>query len=543
MDEGDRWAGLEPGSEFAGYRIERRLGRGGMGIVYEATEPGLERRVALKLIAPEAAAEPIFLKRFEHESRIAARVEHPNVVPIYAAGAVDGVPFIAMRFVSGSDLGKRIREAGTFDPARAVSIVAQTAGGLDALHAAGLIHRDVKPANVLLSGAAGAEHAYLTDFGVARNVSSTSGLTRTGRFVGTLDYVAPEQIRGGKIDARVDVYALGGMLYKTLTGEVPFPREGEAAKLYAHLNDDPPAPSLFTPLVPASLDRVIARAMAKDPAERYPSAGDLGRAATAAITGGEVAEPERTVATGAAAGARTAELGPEPTRTATAPAAAGVGGGGGDETAATTRPVPPEDRPDRTQKRRRTGALALAAGAAALVAIVVVALLGGADDGSETADTAGSESPASPPAERTEEGTPDERQPAPLTRSELIAKADDICVDSQNQFVNVSNQFPDGEESHSPAFARRLVQISGLQVSRLEELAPPKEVAKPFADYVELRRKVHEYDKNVHAAALAGDGEEFERWRQANFDEGPERFDLAQQIGFKICSANPAPEG
>ena len=529
MDEGERWAGLSPGDEFAGYRIERRLGRGGMGIVYEATEPGLDRRVALKLIAPEAAAEPVFLKRFEHESRIAAQVEHPNVVPIYAAGEVDGIPYIAMRYVSGSDLGKRISEVGRLDPARAVAIVAQVAGGLDALHAAGLIHRDVKPANVLLSGTPGSEHAYLTDFGVARNVSSTSGLTRTGRFVGTLDYVAPEQIRGGRIDARVDVYALGGMLFKTLTGEVPFPREGEAAKLYAHLNDEAPQPSRFTPLVPASLDRVIGRAMAKDPADRYPSAGDLGRAAQAAITGGDVVEPERTVATGAAAGAQTAELSPEPTRTATA-----AGGGGGQETAA-TRPTPPSRPP----KRRRTGALALGAGAIALAAVVGVALLGGDDEGSGGSGGGGSGGGGSKQATT----TATTEQPQALSRAQLIARGDEICLDSQNQFLQVSAEFPDGEASLSPAYARKLVQISGQQVERFEALRPPPSVADPFAEYVALRTKVNRYDKNVLAAALAGDAEEFDRWRQANFDEGPERHDLAQRIGFKICSANPQPQG
>ena len=280
MSEGEvRWTELTEGAEFAGYRIERRLGRGGMGIVYLAVEPGLDRRVALKLVAPDAAADEVFRARFAHESRIAASIEHPNVVPIYSAGEHDGIPFIAMRYVSGSDLGRKLLSSGRLEPGRAVALIGQVAAGLDAIHAAGLVHRDVKPANVLLSGSEASEHAYITDFGVARNVASTSGLTKTGRFVGTLDYVAPEQIRGGEVDARADVYALGCLLFKLLTGEVPFPRDGEAARLYAHLNDEPPAASLFTPMVPKALDRVIARAMAKSPAERFPSAGDLGRAA------------------------------------------------------------------------------------------------------------------------------------------------------------------------------------------------------------------------------------------------------------------------
>ena len=189
-------------------------------------------------------------------------------------------------------------------PEQAVALIAQVGNGLDAIHAAGLVHRDVKPANVLLSGDDGADHAYITDFGVARNVATQSGLTQTGRFVGTLDYVAPEQISGGAIDARVDVYALGCLLFKLLTGEVPFPRDGEAARLYAHLNDPPPAPSLYAPEVSMALDDVVVRAMSKQPDDRHPSAGDLGRAAVAALSGAPVTVPERTVATGAAATAR-----------------------------------------------------------------------------------------------------------------------------------------------------------------------------------------------------------------------------------------------
>ncbi|HUC07238.1 MAG TPA: serine/threonine-protein kinase, partial [Solirubrobacterales bacterium] len=294
MAEDRGWTELSAGDDFAGYRIERRLGRGGMGILYLAVEPGLDRRVALKLIAPEAAAEEVFAKRFAEESRIAASIEHPNVVPIYSAGEERGVPYIAMRFVAGSDLGRRIDRDGSLDPAHAVALIAQVGNGLDAIHAAGLVHRDVKPANVLLSGEEGSEHAYITDFGVARNVATQSGLTQTGRFVGTLDYVAPEQIAGGPVDARVDVYALGCLLFKLLTGRVPFPREGEAARLYAHLNDPPPAPSLYQPSVPMALDDVVIRALSKAPEDRYPSAGDLGRAAVAALSGAPVAIPERT---------------------------------------------------------------------------------------------------------------------------------------------------------------------------------------------------------------------------------------------------------
>src|SRR5689334_22306740 len=356
------WTELAAGDEFAGYRIESRLGRGGMGILYLALEPGLERRVALKLIAPEAAADEVFARRFAEESRIAASIEHPNVVPIYAAGEEEGVPWIAMRYVAGSDLGRRIAREGKLAPAEAVALIAQLGNGLDAIHAAGLVHRDVKPANVLLSGEPGSEHAYITDFGVARNVATESGLTQTGRFVGTLDYVAPEQISGESIDARVDVYALGCLLYKLLTGEVPFPREGEAARLYAHLHDPPPAPSLYVPAIPMALDDVVIRAMSKSPHDRYPSAGDLGRAAQAALSGSAVAVPERTVATGAAA-----------TREAVAPAAS-------TESAKTV----PEEPFSRTRvtgeppgRRRPLLAVALAVLVAAAVAVGLLASGGG----------------------------------------------------------------------------------------------------------------------------------------------------------------------
>src|ERR1700710_3046676 len=317
MVEGQGWIELSDGDEFGAYRIERRLGRGGMGILYLAVEPGLARRVALKLIAPEAAADPVFARRFAEESRIAASIEHPNVVPIYAAGEEAGVPYIAMRYVAGADLARRLAREGRLSPRVAVDLIAQIGNGLDAIHAAGLIHRDVKPANVLLSGDKGGDHAYITDFGVARNVSTESGLTQTGRFVGTLDYVAPEQISGGAIDARVDVYALGCLLFKLLTGEVPFPKDGDAARLFAHLNDPPPAPSLYVPEVSMALDDVVMRAMSKPADDRYPSAGDLGRAAQAALRGEPPAAPERTVATGAAA-TRTAEtIAVKPEETAT----------------------------------------------------------------------------------------------------------------------------------------------------------------------------------------------------------------------------------
>jgi serine/threonine protein kinase len=531
MVEGHGWTELSEGDEFAGYRIERRLGRGGMGILYLAVEPGLERRVALKLIAPEVAADDdVFAKRFAAESRIAASIEHPNVVPIYAAGEEDGVPYIAMRYVSGSDLGRRIAREGRLDPEQAAALILQVGNGLDAIHAAGLVHRDVKPANVLLSGGAGAEHAYITDFGVARNVATQSGLTQTGRFVGTLDYVAPEQISGAALDARVDVYALGCLLFKLLTGEVPYPREGEAARLYAHLNDPPPAPSLYAPEVPMALDDVVVRAMSKPPEDRYPSAGDLGRAAVAALSGAPVAIPERTVATGAAA-TREAETiqptpvdppKPEDTATATRPSQPR-------QPTSATRHLDPE--PDRPAGRRR---LFATAGALAVVAAVVVAIVlsgGGGGDGSGTgATTAGT----TPTRQQSREG--EKPKPKPLTEAQLIAGADAICVRSQEDFEQAHGEFPEGETTPDVTYAKQLTGISKRAVNGFEALDPPASVKADYKAYVKAQTRVRTYDRQALQAAKQGDATAYVAAREARDSEKPQRYELARAIGLEQCS-------
>jgi serine/threonine protein kinase len=269
-----------------------------MGVVYAARQPGLDRAVALKVIAPELLDDPGVRERFLAEARAAASVDHANVIPVYDAGEADGLGYIAMRYVSGDDLRSRVRVRGPLEPEAAAGIVAQAGAALDAIHRAGFVHRDVKPANLLVDDD---HHVYLTDFGLAKAVLTRTGGTRTGQWVGTLDYVAPEQIRGGRIDARADVYALGGVLHYALTGKVPFEREGDEAKLWAQLSAPPPVPSSVRKGLRRSFDGVVARAMAKVPEERFPSAGDLGRAACAAVRGKVPAEPERMVARGAAA--------------------------------------------------------------------------------------------------------------------------------------------------------------------------------------------------------------------------------------------------
>jgi serine/threonine protein kinase len=268
------------GETFGEYTIEAQLGRGGMGTVYLATHGRLGRRVALKLLAPDLAHDEAFRARFLRESRLAASLDHPNVIPIYDANEIDGVLFLAMRYVSGPSLQALVRERGPLTVGETSRIVDQVGGALDAAHRAGLVHRDVKPANVLV--AEPEQHVYLCDFGLAKQASS-AGTTQTGFFLGTLDFAAPEQIEGKQIDARTDVYALGGVVHYCLTGEPPYVRDGDVALLQAHLNDPPPAPSRVRADVPGPVDAVLAQAMAKAPAARYATAGalasDLRRAA------------------------------------------------------------------------------------------------------------------------------------------------------------------------------------------------------------------------------------------------------------------------
>src|SRR4051794_1858768 len=287
---------LAPGCLVAGYRIESLIGRGGMGVVYRAVQAKLDRVVALKVIVPELLDDDNVRRRFLSEARSAASVDHPHVIPVYDAGEQDGVAYIAMRYVDGDDLRTLVRRGGPLDPAEAAELVAQAGAALDAIHRAGFVHRDVKPANLLVDPE---RHVYLTDFGLAK-AALTHG-TSTGQWVGTLDYVAPEQIRGGRIDARADVYALGGVLFFALTAKVPFERDGDEAKLWAQLSAPPPVPTAVRRGLRGQFDVAVARAMAKTPEERYPSAGDLGRAARAAVLGRAPSEPERLGARGAGA--------------------------------------------------------------------------------------------------------------------------------------------------------------------------------------------------------------------------------------------------
>ena len=287
-------SGPDVGRELAGYRIEASIGRGGMGAVYRAEETGLGRNVALKVIAAELAEDERFRERFLRESRIAASLDHPHIVPILSAGEEDGVLYIAMRYVEGTDLAKLVAGEGALDPGRAVDILEQVAEALDAAHEKGLVHRDVKPSNVLIAKAAGKEHAYLADFGLTKRTASLSGVTAPGDVVGTLDYVAPEQITGNDVDARADLYSLGCVLYECLTGSPPFPRATDVALLWAHVHEEPQRPSELRPELPKAIDSVLLRSLAKDPARRYRTCGELVSACRAALGLVETAPAPRT---------------------------------------------------------------------------------------------------------------------------------------------------------------------------------------------------------------------------------------------------------
>ncbi|MDN5859561.1 MAG: serine/threonine protein kinase, partial [Pseudonocardia sp.] len=278
-----------PDNQFGPYELRRLLGRGGMGEVHLAYDRSHQREVAVKLLLESLSSDHEYRARFEREARIAAGLREQHIIPIHRFGEIDNRLYIDMRLVEGEDLGKLLARKRMLPPARAVRIIAQVAAALDAAHRAGLVHRDVKPANVLLAetGSSTRDSVYLADFGIARDSAggTSGGFTLTGVAIGTPDYMAPERFTAGTCDHRADVYALGCMLYELLTGQKPFSADGALALAYRHVNDPPPLPSSLRPEVSAALDAVVATSMSKDPAARYGSAGELASAAEAATAG------------------------------------------------------------------------------------------------------------------------------------------------------------------------------------------------------------------------------------------------------------------
>jgi serine/threonine protein kinase/DNA-binding beta-propeller fold protein YncE len=330
---------VDVGSQVAGYRLEQQIGLGGMAVVYRARDTRLDRDVALKVLAPALAQDDSFRQRFIRESRAAAAVDDPHIIPVYEAGEERGVLFIAMRFVRGGDVRSLLDASGPLSPERATEILSQAASALDAAHARGLVHRDVKPANMLLEASPDADrpdHVYLSDFGLAKGSLANTGLTSTGQFLGTLDYVAPEQVEGRPVDGRTDQYALGCVAFELLTGRPPFPRDQGMAVMYAQVSEAPPKLSSRRPGLPAGVDDVVNRALAKASADRYPScrdfAADLRRAFSLGSAGPgpapayrpptQLAQPSRPSAdprgapagSGPGAGRAAASFGPEAVR-------------------------------------------------------------------------------------------------------------------------------------------------------------------------------------------------------------------------------------
>ncbi|MFE2311211.1 serine/threonine-protein kinase [Streptomyces sp. NPDC059411] len=308
-------AGDLRGRRIAGYVVEDEIGRGGMAVVYRAHDVRLDRTVALKLLAPELARNDTFRQRFAHESKVAAAIDHPHIVPVFEAGETDGLLYIAMRYVAGQDLRALLDRTGPLPVATAARIAGQVASALDAAHAHDLVHRDVKPGNILVAEGTDSEHpehVYLTDFGLTKKSLSLTGFTSVGQFVGTLDYVAPEQISGKPVDGRCDVYSLGCVVYEALAGGPPFQRDDDMALLWAHQYDPPPPVSSRRPGLPAGVDEVLARALAKSPEDRWGSCleftGALRRVGAGAGVGpGVVRAPTRV-----AAAAAVADDGPAP---------------------------------------------------------------------------------------------------------------------------------------------------------------------------------------------------------------------------------------
>ena len=375
------------GDEFAGYRLEEMIGHGGMSIVYRARHLVLERSVALKLLAPDLSDDPAFQERFIRESRLAAGLDHPNVIPIYEAGEENGVFYIAMRYVPGSNLKALLQRTGPLDPATTISVIGQIASALNAAHEKGLVHRDVKPANVLIVEGAGADesnHVYLSDFGIAKQ--QASNVTRTGMFIGTAEYASPEQIEGKELDGRSDVYSLGCVLYQCLTGNPAYEKDSEVALIYAHLLEAPPSTRSARPELSPAIDDVIAKAMAKNPDDRYATARELAAAVRQALTEPAADAPPATA--------------PEPAAAAPAPVAqaAAAPPAGGTPPAGTPGPpavpdapaqdqaAPPPARPSGPSRKR----LGIAAGVVALGivgAVLALVLSGGGGKSAATGQT------------------------------------------------------------------------------------------------------------------------------------------------------------
>jgi hypothetical protein len=427
---------LPIGSTFAGYRIERLIDRGGMGVVYLADDRRLRRKIALKLIASERAADPAYRHRFLLESELLGELEHPNIVTIHAAGEWHGQLYLAMRYVDGMSLARLLATRGPLDLRTTFELIQQVGDALDAAHARGIVHRDVKPANVLVSRHG---RVYLGDFGLTRRTTSESDLTSTGVIVGTVGYMAPERFTGEAVDRslanRVDVYALGCLLHACLTAREPFPRDSREATLWAHVHAPPPSPRAIRPELPVAIDEVVEVALAKDPADRYPTAGSLVDAVRRIVA----ADPARAVPESPPLPIVAPVLAPPPAR--------------GPVRMPAALPAPPRpgaatgrSRPARSGRRPVDAALTLAAGLGVLGALLfAVGLIGhdGPLDGASGRALPGASAAPRP----TDRGTGIEvaiASPAPVSvASRLLARIPirDDCTQALPQQPSVTAEF------------------------------------------------------------------------------------------------------
>jgi serine/threonine-protein kinase len=433
------------GTEIAGFRIEALVGRGGMGVVYRAEQLRLGRKVALKLLAPELSEDEAFRDRFTREWHVAAQIDHPNIVPIYEAGEAEGVLYIAMRYVDGADLRAVLRQAGRLTPDRALAILAPVASALDAAHSRDLVHRDVKPGNILIASGIGPEehdHVYLSDFGVAKQVRTASGLTRTGVMVGTLEYAAPEQIQGKDLDGRADQYSLACVLYHCLTGAVPFEKDSDVAMLYAHLLEPPPSVSERLHELPAALDAVIAKAMAKSSDDRFPTCRAFVAAAREALAGATMplqpAAPPPMPPT--AVGASPSPPPPTPPSAAEAATTADP-----DRTLAGPPAAPPPGAQAPAPRRRRLSRKALAG-------VGAVVLVAGVGVGGIIASGGGDGESAEPPAE----------EPPAVVSDTGVAPADGSTAGT---VLFTSNRYGDFDVFSMDADGKNVVQLTSATVN------------------------------------------------------------------------------
>jgi serine/threonine protein kinase len=464
---------LQVGDVFADHRIEGVLGRGGMGVVYRATDTRLKRPVALKIIKPELSGDDDFRRRFRRESEHAASIRQANVVTIYQAGEADHRLFVTMDLIDGTDLREVVRGHGRLDLVTACEITDQIAAALDAAHGRGLVHRDVKPANVLVANGAPL-HVFLTDFGLTKHASSQTGITKSGLFIGTLDYAAPEQIQGWPVDARADVYALGCVLFEMLTGAPPFRRGNDYGTLYAHMTEQPPRASEAMPGVPVAFDDVIARALAKDPDDRYPSAGDLARAAQAAAEGHRPAEPERTVAIGSAAPAA-APVAEPPTQAGGTPVTAAI-----PAAAAPPPPPPPPQAPMYYEPPKSSNpwpviALIVAILVAGGVAVAVLMTRGGDDGGSDRPSTQQRDAQQQPQQQQQDPTTPQkpERRTQPAVDPQLRADV--------REFEQILSDSAEGRRFSSQGDYRSAADNRSVLLNQLDAMDPHADLTRAHA--------------------------------------------------------------